>query len=300
MAAYLFVHFTSDTEEREAIWFSLSRDGLHWEDLGDDPFLTSHSGTGGIRDPFILYDKALKKYFILATDLKTGREGDWWAYSHRGSRSILIWESDDLIHWSEERLVTLGIEGAGCAWAPEAVYCEERGEWLVFFASCVDGKQRIYAAFTKDFRTFGETFLYIDNEKDIIDTSIVRDGGYYYRFSKDEVGKTITVQRAKELLSHDFETLHCAALADFAGLEGPEIFRLGDTGKWCLIVDRFMGNHGYLPLVANDLAAANFRVLDESEFDFGKRKKRHGGVIRISDAEYKRVKEYFTDDDTKC
>lgn len=234
MAAYLFAHFTSDTQDRESVWFSVSRDGLHWKDLGGDaPFLSSHIGTKGIRDPFLVYDKRLKKYFMLGTDLKTAHDGDWYAYSHKGSKSILILESSDLIHWSKERLVPLGVENAGCAWAPEAVYCRERGEWMVFFASCVEDKQRIYAAFTKDFKVFDDTFEYINSEKDIIDTSITWDNGYYYRFSKDEVNKTITVQRAETLLSAHFETLYCKALDGYEGLEGPEIYYITQTKQWC-------------------------------------------------------------------
>jgi len=292
MSAYLFTHFTSDTQDREAIWFSVSRDGLHWEDLGGEkPFISTELGTTGIRDPFILYDERLKKYYIIATDCKTEPNSDWYAYSHKGSRSVFVWESEDLLHWSDARLLPLAVENAGCAWAPEAVYCRERGEWLVFFASCVDDKHRIFAAFTKDFKTFGKTFEYINNEKDIIDTSIVWHDGYYYRFSKDEVGKTITIQRAKELLSDNYETLYCKALDGYYGLEGPEVFYIEDTKKWCLIVDRYQGNLGYLPLLADDLAAADFRILDDSEYDLGKRKKRHGGVIRISDEEYELLKQ---------
>ncbi|MBR2278338.1 MAG: glycoside hydrolase family 43 protein [Eubacterium sp.] len=290
MSAYLFVHFTSEKTDKESIWLSVSRDGLHWQDLGgEEPFLSSHIGTKGVRDPFVLYDEKLQKYFIIATDLNTNDGRGWYDFSHNGSKSILVWESDDLVNWSKERLVDLGVDGAGCAWAPEAVYCRERGEWMVFFASCVDDKQRIYATFTSDFKTFSETFEYINNEKDIIDTSIVFSGGYYYRFSKDEVGKIITIQRAKELLSADFETLHCDALDSYYGVEGPEIFYIDGIGKWCLIVDRFHGNHGYIPLLADDLASADFRILNDDEYDFGKRKKRHGGVIKITDEEYDRL-----------
>ena len=292
--AYLFVHFTNGIENRECVWFSVSKDGLHWKDLGGtEPVLKSHSGTTGVRDPFILYDGRQEKYFILATDLKTEPGGDWHAYSHEGSRKILIWESDDLVHWSHERLVELGIDGAGCAWAPEAVYCRERGEWMVFFASVVADKQRIYAAFTKDFRSFGKTFLYIEKAHDVIDPSIVWDNGYYYRFTKNETAETIFIQRAETLLSENFETLRCAALSGYAGIEGPEIFRIEETGAWCLLVDRFRDNFGYLPLLTGDLAAADFRILDEKEYDFGGRKKRHGSVIRIPDEAYERLTAAF-------
>ena len=293
-SAYLFVHFSSDKSDRESIWFSVSRDGLHWKDLGGDvPFLTSKIGTKGVRDPFMIYDETLKKYFIIATDLNTNDGGDWYDFSHRGSRSILIWESDDLINWSNERLVPLAIEGAGCAWAPEAVFCRERGEWMIFFASCVEDKHRIFAAFTKDFRTFGDTFEYINNDKDIIDTSIVWNDGYYYRFSKDEVTKTITIQRAKELLSDSFETLYCKALDGYEGLEGPEIFYIDGLGKWCLIVDRYSGNHGYLPLLADSLEKADFRILSDGEYNLGKRKKRHGGVIKITEEQCRSLEEHI-------
>lgn len=294
MSAYLFTHFTSTNLDDETVWLSVSKDGLHWKDLGNDkPFLVSKVGSTGIRDPFIIYDENLKKYFIVATDLKTGPEGDWYAYSHKASKSIVIWESDDLINWSDERLVRVGVENAGCVWAPEAVFCKERGEWMVFFASNVDDKHRIFACFTKDFVNFSETFEYINMEKDVIDTTIVWDKGYYYRFSKDEVSKCIIIQRAKELLSDDFEDIHCEALDGFFGLEGPEIFYIDDMKKWCLIADNYHGNHGYLPFIADDLEKADFRLLDKSEYDMGKRKKRHGGVIKISDDEYDRLINFF-------
>lgn len=35
MAGYLFVHFTGEQKDGEQIYFSVSRDGLHWTDLND-------------------------------------------------------------------------------------------------------------------------------------------------------------------------------------------------------------------------------------------------------------------------
>lgn len=294
MSAYLFVHFTSDTQDKEAVWFSVSRDGLHWRDLGgEEPFLSSKLGTTGIRDPYMIFDEKQQKYFIIATDLKTGPEADWYAYSHKASKSIVIWESNDLVNWSEERLVRVGVENAGCVWAPEAVYCRERQEWMVFFASNIEDKHRIFATFTKDFQSFSETFEYINKANDIIDTSIVWSDGYYYRFSKDEVSKCIIIERATELLSSSFEQVYCEALDGFYGLEGPEIFYISELDKWCLMVDQYHGNKGYLPLLATDLAKADFRVLNKNEYFLDSRKKRHGGIIKISDADYERLLKHF-------
>ncbi len=219
--AYLFTHFTSDsTGDKEHIWFSVSFDGLHWhwQDIGGEkPVLTSNSGTKGIRDPFIVYDENLKKYFIIGTDLLT-TSGNWDDFSSKGSRSLLVWESDDLINWSEERLIEVGIPEAGCVWAPEAVYCKEKEMWFIFFASNVrekgelHRKQRIYGTFTKDFKKFTETFKYIDGDTALIDTNIVFDNGWYYRFTKDETNKIIIIERSKNLISNDYERIHSEVL----------------------------------------------------------------------------------------
>ncbi len=297
MSSYLFPHFTDGKNgDRECVWFAVSRDGLNWTDLGsDEPSLYSSVGTTGIRDPFVLYDEKREKYVIIATDLCTTKGGNWDDYSSRGSRCIVVWESDDLMHWSEERLVEVGIPEAGCVWAPEAVYCREKESRFVFWASRVEDKQRIYGSFTKDFVSFTPAFKYIDAVTDVIDTNIVWDKGWYYRFSKDETNKTIIVERCKKLVpeeGEDFERLPCKLLDGFFGLEGPEAYQL-DDGRWCLIADQYHTKGGYLPMVCEELSAADFRRLDESAYNMGKRIKRHGSIIKISDEKAEELIEFY-------
>lgn len=300
MSAYLFVHFTSgETGDKEYIWYSLSRDGLHWTDLGgDEPIIKSNLGTKGIRDPFVVYDEKLKKYFLIATDLLT-TSGNWYEFSHNGSRSLLVWESKDLINWSEERLIEVGIDKAGCVWAPEAVFCKEEDMWFVFWASCVreqeefHHKQRIYGAFTKDFKEFTPAFKYIDAKTAIIDTNIVWDNGWYYRFSKDETNKLIIIEKSKELISENWESVYSEIFSVFEGLEGPEAYYIDTLQKWCLIADQYRTNGGYTPFLCNDLASGEFKQLHNDQYDMGKRKKRHGGVIKITDEQYEKLIEHF-------
>ena len=56
MAGYLFVHFTGEQQYGEQIYFSISRDGLHWKDLNDGkPILYSETGMKGVEESeFIL------------------------------------------------------------------------------------------------------------------------------------------------------------------------------------------------------------------------------------------------------
>lgn len=112
--------------------FSISMDGLHWEDLNDgQPVLYSHLGMQGVRDPFLLRDPKQKKFYLIATDLRIEAGEGWDTAQYRGSRDLIVWESKDLVHWSAERASTIGVPGAGCVWAPEGIYdSKESSFWF--------------------------------------------------------------------------------------------------------------------------------------------------------------------------
>ncbi len=294
MAAYLFVHFIGEQKDGEQIYFSVSRDGLHWKDLHyGNPVLRSKIGEEGARDPFLVKDPEKEKYYLLATDLRIEAGKGWQAAQFEGSRDLLVWESEDLLTWSEARSVTVGVEGAGCVWAPEAVYDEQKKSFFVFWASMVDGKQKIYSSYTKDFKEFSAPQIYIERENHIIDTTIIRAQGVYYRFSKDETTKRIHLESSNEL-EGEYTGISSPVLDGLEGVEGPECYELPD-GRYCLIVDRFAEGKGYLPLVTGDLSSGEFRILSDEEYDFDKYKKRHGGVAEISDQEYYHLAHQFAD-----
>ena len=63
-----------------------------------------------------------------------------------------------------------------------------------------------------------------------------------------------------------------------------------NNGKtWCLIADQFMAGKGYLPMVTENLSSGDFRILSPDEYDMGQTKKRHGGILQITDEEYERL-----------
>ena len=157
-SAYLFAHFIGEQKDGEQIYFSVSRDGLHWKDL---------------------------------------------------------------VSWKGPKAHTIGVEGAGCVWAPEAIYDEREDAILVFWASMVERKQRIYAAYTKDFQTFGDPFLFLEKENHVIDSTIIRTEEGYYRYTKDETTKNIVVDFAKTLKPEDFKEIPSETLSGLYGVEGP-------------------------------------------------------------------------------
>ncbi|MGB4658178.1 MAG: family 43 glycosylhydrolase [Mobilitalea sp.] len=296
---YLFIHFRGESEEGEQIYFAISQDGLHWEDLKEGkPVLLSGIGEKGVRDPFIIRSPKEEKYYIIATDLRIANEKGWQTAQYTGSRNIIIWESSDLIHWSKERSCEVGIPGAGCVWAPEAIYDEEKKAFFVFWASMVkedgeqEAKQRIYASYTEDFIRFTNPEKYMERENHVIDTTIIKEGSYYYRFYKDETSKNICMDRSISLEKDSFSQVDSTALSELSGVEGPIIFWLADKEEWCLLVDQYAIEGGYLPLVTKDLSSGKFQIMEQEEYYMGK-KKRHGTVISLSVLEYERLREVY-------
>src|SRR5690625_57470 len=106
---YLFSYFTGEGHENgEQIYFALSEGNnpLYWQELNKGlPVLTSSLGEKGVRDPFIIRSKNDDKFYLIATDLKIYGNGDWHRAVTNGSKSIMIWESYDLIHWTDQRMV---------------------------------------------------------------------------------------------------------------------------------------------------------------------------------------------------
>lgn len=294
-AGYLFVYFRGEEENGEQVHFAISRDGLHWEDLNrGNPVLLSCVGEKGVRDPFIIRSPIEKKYYIIATDLRIANNKGWHAAQYKGSKNIIVWESKDLLHWSKERICEVGFPEAGCVWAPEAIYDEDKNAFLVYWASMVMekgetvAKQRIYASYTEDFIHFTKPEKYLERENHVIDTTIIKEGSYYYRFSKDETTKNIRIDRNTSLERSGFIEVPAPMLNGLAGVEGPAVFKFEDREEWCLLVDQYATEGGYLPFVTNDLASGEFRILNPEEYSLGI-KKRHGSVLKLTEKEYEEL-----------
>ena len=267
--AYLFGHFVGEGDQwgktvdgqrvtkGEQMFFALADvgEGLRFKDMNGSqgsnydslkPVLTSEVGERGVRDPFMLRSPEGDTFYLIATDLSVYTRGGWGNNAGQatktGSHSILLWESHDLVHWSEERLIKVARDDAGMAWAPEMIYCEETGEYLIFFSSTIVDdyslgtnskilyRDSVYFTTTRDFIHFGETKQFIPNtpyqdnvtsrnESDtyalnndfrkVIDGSVMKIGDYYYSACKDggnnEDGGGIRISRTQDLYDADWE-----------------------------------------------------------------------------------------------
>ncbi|MBX3435489.1 MAG: glycoside hydrolase family 43 protein [Pirellulales bacterium] len=302
---FLFSTFRDETTPMsEQIHFAVSRDGKTWSSLnGGNPVLTSDVGECGVRDSFLLRSHDGPNVWLIATDLCINRNGDWQRAAQAGSRSIVVWESTDLVHWSPPRLALVAPEEAGCVWAPEAIYDDEAGDYLVYWASTSKSddyaKQRIWAAHTRDFRRFDEPFVYLERPHHVIDIHIVRAGDVYCRFSKDDKNKSVGMASSKTLTG-PWQELEQFTAGKGKNFEGPICYQLeaaadDPTPAWCLLLDNVSdrigaGAFGYTPFVSNDLSTGQFAPATDFRFPYPFR---HGSVLAITKDELERLKSAY-------
>jgi hypothetical protein len=305
-AGYLYVHFKRESPDGEQIHFALSdgNDPLHFDDLnGGRPVLYSTLGERGVRDPHIVRSPDGDRYYMVATDLRLYDSLDWDRHVRHGSRSIMVWESTDLVDWGEGRLVEVAPPGAGNTWAPESVWDAEQDAFLVHWSSTLyddaehtgQSYNRIMYAFTRDFREFSEPRVWIDRGWQTIDATVIDHEGLYYRFLKDERarggkaphGKSVFSETAESLTAVDWEPL-----AEGIGLdaisqgEGPLVYKSNTEEKWFLWIDEFTRERRYVPFETTDLAGGqwtpseNFRLPKDPC---------HGVVLPVTADEYERL-----------
>ena len=298
-SAYLMVHFTGESAHGEQIYFSVSEDGLHWSELNNsEPVLVSAIGDKGVRDPSIIRSPDGKKFYLLATDLRIANGKGWKAASTQGSTSLIVWESTDLVNWSAPWMadVASAIPGAGYAWAPEAIYDESTGDYFVYWATISprDGvrEARIWAARTKDFRSFTPPELYIErngsgvNAGDIIDTQIIEVKGQKHRYYRASRDTQIPIEGA-DSLTGTWERIGDLARLGYTGrqVEGPAFFQFNHEQKWAILVDK-PGKGGYFPVVITDFSdPSGYKLLPSDAYSFGAGEKRHGGILNITRSE---------------
>ncbi len=308
LKGYMFSYFTGEgTSNGEQVYFGLSRgnDALQWRELNNgNPVLTSTLGERGLRDPFIIRSPEGDKFYQIATDLRIFGGNGWDAAQRTGSKSIMVWESTDLVNWTNQRLVKVSPDTAGNTWAPEAYYDEGLGAYVVFWASKIyadddpnhtgNTYNKMLYAITRDFYTFSAPQVWVDPGYSVIDSTIIKDGGTYYRFTKDERNNTSTTPCSKFIieqksssilnLGYDF-VAECIGKGSISQGEGPLIFKSNTEQKWYLFIVEF-GGRGYIPFETTDLASGVWRM--STGYSLPSRP-RHGTVLPVTAAEYDRL-----------
>ncbi|MEX8056662.1 family 43 glycosylhydrolase [Microbacterium sp. 16-032] len=303
---YTFAYFTGNSVAGENIYFAASNgnNALSWTELNNgQPTLTSTFGEKGLRDPFLIRSPEGDTFYLIATDLSIGRDGNWDRAQRTGSKYLEVWESHDLVTWSAQRHVKVSPDTAGNTWAPEAYWDESLGQYVVFWASKLYpendpnhtsnvANSMLYAT-TRDFVTFSDTKVW-QGGMSRIDSTVIKANGVYQRFTKDEgagtTGCSDIIQESSAVLTAPLDQwkLVTSCIGKNAGtqaVEGPSIFKSnpGDVNgdKYYLFVDEY-GGRGYIPLATTDIANPDWKVPASYRLPGSPR---HGTVMPVTQAE---------------
>ncbi|TRM64803.1 glycosyl hydrolase [Schizophyllum amplum] len=305
--AYGFIYFTGESYENgEQIYFAVSDGNTPgaWNTVNNaEPVLTSMMGEQGLRDPFIIRHPDTGTFYVVATDLKMyGSDRSWDDASRTGSLSLAIWDSSDLVTWSDQRLVQVSPPEAGMSWAPEARWDADAAVFNVYWASKLhestdtehtgDSYSRQMIANTTDFATFTEAEVWLDYGSDTIDTTTIYDevSGYWHRFTKfsaygsdNFTGVVQTRALPENFFANDWELVFQGiGDAEFGQVEGPLVFEDNEEENiYHVWVDK-ISPQGYEPFTTDNISSGSWTYNDDYILPSDPR---HGTVFAISSSE---------------
>ncbi|KAL4890308.1 hypothetical protein BDV59DRAFT_209789 [Aspergillus ambiguus] len=294
---YLGVYWTT---EDESVYLALSdnNDPTAFEPInGGSPIVSPTLGTKAVRDASIIegVGSTAGKYYIIATDLDIDSI-NWSQAVRTGSRGIFVWESTDLVTWSNERLVTVEDETAGMVWAPDAVWDPSQGQYLVHWASqfySEDDPEHtgdpttttiLRYAYTSDFQTFSEPKTYIDLETaTTIDLSFLPvDENTFVRFYVNGNITGPVVEVSFNGLFGDWAA-PSGSVEDSASFEGPYPFwDNAQDSKAYLLCDRVGSEPGLAAWESTDPTSGEFSPVTSTNIRF----MRHGSVLSVTQEQY--------------
>lgn len=290
LSAYLFVYFTGNSVEEEAVRYAISPDGYHYYHLNDNkPVIDSKliSSTGGVRDPHILRGEDGKTFYMVLTDMT----------SHKGwdsNRAMVLLKSTDLVNWKSSvvniQTTFSGNENLKRVWAPQTIYDAKAGKYMIYFSmQHAGGPDIIYYAYAnKDFTALESEpkVLFVPKSKNAcIDGDIIEKDGVYHLFYKTETNTPgIKVATTTDLTSGIWTENDNYLQQTKEAVEGASVFKLNHSDEYILMYDMYMKGK-YQFTKTKDLE--HFTVIDNDiSMDFHPR---HGTILPITRSELKRL-----------
>ncbi len=306
LAAYLLVYFKDETH---SIHFALSADGYHFADVNEGRPVIDGAQIAeqkGVRDPHIMRgpDGA---FYMAATDLHIYAKAAGYRSSHwqrdasrfgwGNNRAVVLMKSQDLIHWTHTVLrvdkAFPGFEEIGCVWAPELIYDEKEGKFMVYFSLRYgNGNCKVYYAYLNDAFNRLETKpkVIFEYPRDVmyIDSNITKVGEMFHIFYVPHDGtpgikQAVSTEICKGYVYDpewvDSEDIKC---------EAPNVWKRIGEEKWVLMYDIYglkPPNFGFRETTDfktfTDLGRFNEGPMKASNFQ----RPKHGSVIRLTKQE---------------
>lgn len=325
---FLYAYFTGNDEAGETMHYAISQDGVNFETVSGGakvwnssnypatetfpttdsaPYSDSVAITNHVRDSYAFIGRDGKDY-IIATDLKTNN----WSGSVQNSR-FLLWKMDNFADIADTKPISIdtsklpgmdaitgGTSGTHKtvkkAWAPQVIYDTDMGKYMLYWSVGADGiATQVYYTYTSDFKsdfTTVKRLMYPDfaasGITNHIDADITYHNGLYYCYFKNEDGSGTGSKRIWYAVAPnangpytDFELINTSY-----GAEGPQVYETGN-GSYMLMIDGY-GDGTYHMYSAG--TPYDFDISDETTTNVTSLSPRHGSIVRITDAEYQKLK----------
>lgn len=273
---YMFSYFINGG--KDGLHLAYSYDGYKWEPLNNNQsFLKPEVSKDSLmRDPCIIQGPDGKFHMV-------------WTVSWN-ERGIGYANSDDLIHWSEQKYIPVmehEPEARNC-WAPELYYDDQEEKYMIYWATTIPGRfpetdstgdkgynHRMYFTTTKDFEVFSDTKLLFDPGFNVIDAVIKKIDGTYTMFVKDETRyppkKNIRIAKSDKLTG-GYEIVGEPITINW--VEGPTVLQIGN--EWNVYYDEYT-RHKMGAVKTTDLVEWE-DISDQLSFPEGCR---HGTICKV-------------------
>jgi len=288
-SAYVFSYFKGNGED--GLHLAYSENGLDWKAFNEDK---------SILEPRLGKEKLMRDPNIIK-----GKDGSYhmvWTVGWT-EKGIGYASSEDLIHWSSQQLIPVmqDEDKARNCWAPEITYNAELGEYMVYWATTIEGEfsetqstlendynHRMYYSKTKDFKSFSPAKLLFDPGFNSIDASIKKENDKYFMFIKDETRepeqKNIRIATA-EHISGPYENISEPITGNYWA-EGPTMTRIGNY--WYVFFDK------YIEKEYGAVRSSNLKDWEDvSTMVSFPEVTRHGSILKITRNELEKLKEKF-------
>lgn len=316
MGAYLMTYFKDATH---SLYMAVSYDGYSFKDVNNgNPVLSGDTlaEQRGIRDPHICrgHDGA---FYVTMTDLhiyaqKEGfRDTEWErdgrAYGWGNNRSLVLMRSEDLIHWTHHvvRIDKLFPQwaGLGCAWAPETIYDEKSGKYMIYFTMRMgNGVNKVYYSYANDdftsLETEPELLFEYPGGKSYIDADITKVGDQYHMFYVAHDGTPGIKQAVSDRINGGYQYIPDWVDPEDKACEAPNVWKRIGEDKWVLMYDCYGINpHNFGFMETSDFKS--FTSLGRFNEEGGKMKAvnfsipKHGAVIWLTKKEAARLEKYW-------
>lgn len=278
---YMFSYFKGNSAD--GLHLAYSNDGYKWQALNNDKSVLKP--TAGVdklmRDPCII--KGVDGLFHMV-----------WTVSWK-ERTIGYASSNDLVHWSEQRDITvMGHEpDARNCWAPEIFYDDRKNNYVIYWATTIKGRfpatdtlgdndHRMYYVTTKDFKIFSKAKLLYEKGFNVIDATIQKTGkNRYIMFLKDETLKPVKKDIHTAVSKHVTKgwSNPSPRITGNYWAEGPTAVKIGD--EWVVYFDKYR-DHKYGAVASKDLVHWT-EVSEKISLPAGIR---HGSIFKITKKEF--------------